>query len=262
MNLVVNARDAMPDGGKLLIETRNAELDESFAEESPGAHPGPCILLSVSDTGCGMSEEVKKHIFEPFFTTKEKGKGTGLGLSTVYGIVKQSEGYIRVRSEPGKGATFEIYLPCVEGVGNASGLARAARGASAGTETILLVEDEEDVRELVCKILKKNGYTVLTAREGVEALALCEKHPGPIHLVLTDVVMPKMGGPEAVAQAQTLRPDMKVLYMSGYTDHAALRRNVLKEDTPFLQKPFTSESLAGKVREVLDLERKKKPSRR
>jgi PAS domain S-box-containing protein len=256
MNLVVNARDAMPDGGTLILETQNVDLDEAFCRQHPGARPGAYVMLAVSDTGRGMSQEVKQRIFEPFFTTKEKGKGTGLGLSTVYGIVKQSEGYISAYSEEGKGTTFKVYLPRLDASAEDAALAAAPAGPPCGTETVLLVEDDEVVRELVGNMLQNLGYTVLTAANGEEAVAVCKTHEGVIHLALTDVVMPVMGGPDATERMLAIRPGIKLLFMSGYTDHAALRRGVLKEGTPFLQKPFTSDSLARKIREVLDSEGK------
>jgi hypothetical protein len=252
MNLVVNARDAMPDGGTLIIETQNAELDDEFCRRHAGARPGRYVMLAVGDSGRGMSAEVKRHIFEPFFTTKEKGKGTGLGLSTVYGIVKQSEGYISVYSEEGKGTTFKVYLPRLEEEGDTPEPDGATSGPPRGTETVLVVEDEAVVRDLVRNMLESLGYTVLAAANGEEAVGVCRTHEGPIHLALTDVVMPVMGGPDATRQMLAMRPDMRLLFMSGYTDHAALRRGILSQGTPFLQKPFTSEGLARKVREVLD----------
>ena len=251
MNIVVNARDAMPGGGKLTIETANVDLDEEYARLHVGAQPGPHVLLSITDTGCGMAPDVKKRVFEPFFTTKEMGKGTGLGLSTVYGIVKQSGGNIWVYSEPGQGTTFKIYLPRVsEAVDERKG--RASTGLPRGSETILVVEDEEPVRQLAVRMLKKLGYKVLSAPDGPKAVALCEGYREPIDLILTDVVMPEMGGREAVERLQGIHPEAKALYMSGYTDNVIVHHGVLDRGTKFIHKPFTLEGLAGKVREVLD----------
>jgi len=254
VNLVVNARDAMPDGGRITIGTIDVDLSPSYSNAHPGVRPGPHVLLSVTDTGLGMSDETQAHLFEPFFTTKERGKGTGLGLATVYGIVQQSGGHIRVNSAAGSGATFLIYLPRVETRGDdVPGADRPfLPHPSPGTETVLLVEDEEVVRRLAREILINNGYQVLDAGNGREALLISEAHRGEIHLLLTDVVMPRLGGRELVERIRPLRPDMRILYMSGYTDDAILRHGVLEEEVPFLQKPFTSEALARKVREVLD----------
>ena len=254
VNLVVNARDAMPDGGRITIGTVDVDLSTSYSNAHPGVRPGPHVLLSVADTGLGMSDETQAHLFEPFFTTKEKGKGTGLGLATVYGIVQQSGGHIRVNSVAGSGATFLIYLPRVEPRGDdVPGTDRSfLPHPSPGTETVLLAEDEEVVRRLAREILIDNGYQVLDAGNGREALLISEAHRGEIHLLLTDVVMPRLSGRELVERIRPLRPDMRVLYMSGYTDDAILRHGVLEEEVPFLQKPFTAEILARKVREVLD----------
>jgi CheY-like chemotaxis protein len=216
-------------------------------------------MLAVSDSGVGIPREIQRHIFEPFFTTKEPGKGTGLGLATVYGIVKQSGGYIECDSEPGRGTTFRIYLPRVDGP--APGGERAGRpvDAACGTETILLVEDEEGVRELARDILRATGYTVIEARNGAEALLLSERHQGPLDLLLTDVVMPRMSGRELAERLTPLRPDLSVLYMSGYTDDAVIRHGVLGAGTAFLQKPFTPAILVDRVRETLDLSRSTAP---
>jgi signal transduction histidine kinase/ActR/RegA family two-component response regulator len=253
MNLTVNARDAMPQGGRLILETANVELDDEYVRRHVGARPGPHVMLAVSDTGTGIPREIQAQIFEPFFTTKEQGKGTGLGLATVYGIVKQSGGYIEVDSEPGQGTTFRIYLPRLEA--EAVTVDRNARPAAAagGTETILLVEDEEGVRELARDILRASGYTVLEARNGPEALLLCERHQGPLDMLLTDVVMPRMSGRELAERLAPLRPELSVLYMSGYTDDAVIRHGVLAAGTAFLQKPFTPAALVLRVRETLDL---------
>jgi signal transduction histidine kinase/ActR/RegA family two-component response regulator len=253
MNLAVNARDAMPQGGRLIVETANIDLDDEYVRRHVGARPGPHVMLAVSDTGTGIPHEIQSQIFEPFFTTKEQGKGTGLGLATVYGIVKQSGGYIEVDSEPGQGTTFRVYLPRLDA--EPAPVDRSARPAAAagGTETILLVEDEEGVRELARDILRASGYTVLEARNGPEALLLCERHQGPLDMLLTDVVMPRMSGRELAERLAPLRPDLSVLYMSGYTDDAVIRHGVLGAGTAFLQKPFTPAALVLRVRETLDL---------
>jgi two-component system cell cycle sensor histidine kinase/response regulator CckA len=250
MNLIVNAREAMPQGGSLTIETRNVELDEAYAREHAEVRAGPYALLAVSDTGEGMDEETVARIFEPFFTTKEMG--TGLGLSTVYGIVKQSGGHLSVYSAPGVGTTFKVHLPLVE-YERTDSSAGAAVPDTGGSETILLVEDDESVRELARRSLRKSGYTVLDARDGVEALRICQEWEGVPHLLVTDVVMPGgMSGRQLAERVVSLYPEMKVLYMSGYTSDAILRHGVLDSSIPFLEKPFTPVSLAHKVREVLD----------
>ena len=254
VNLVVNARDAMPDGGGITIATADAELSPAYAAAHPEVHPGPHVLLSVADTGQGMSDETQAHLFEPFFTTKERGKGTGLGLATVYGIVQQSGGHIRVNSAADRGTTFLIYLPRVDApeIGSQGADQPLLPHPSPGTETVLLAEDEEVLRRLAREILSGNGYKVLEAGNGREALLLSEAHRGEIHLLLTDVVMPKMSGRELGERIRLQRPDLRILYMSGYTDDAILRDGVLEDGIPFLQKPFTPEGLARKVREVLD----------
>jgi signal transduction histidine kinase/ActR/RegA family two-component response regulator len=253
MNLAVNARDAMPQGGRLILETANVELDDEFVRRHVGARPGPHVMLAVSDTGTGIPREIQAHIFEPFFTTKEQGKGTGLGLATVYGIVKQSGGYVEVNSESDQGTTFRIYLPRLDAAATTVDRSTRSTAAAGGTETILLVEDEEGVRELARDILRASGYTVLEARNGNEALLLCERHQGRLDLLLTDVVMPRMSGRELAERLGPLRPDLSVLYMSGYTDDAVIRHGVLGAGTAFLQKPFTPAALVQRVRETLDL---------
>lgn len=250
INLAVNARDAMPRGGRLTIETANVHLDEVYANGHMGVNPGDHIRITISDTGIGMTPEVKHRIFEPFFTTKEKGKGTGLGLSTVYGIVKQSGGYIYVYSEPGMGATFKIYLPRVE-----EALEKeyaAPKDMPRGEETILVVEDERDVRSLIVQILGKQGYKVIEAENGVEAFEAGATQERRINLLLTDVVMPGMSGRELAEKLSRWQPEMKVLYMSGYTDDAMIRYGVLEAGMNFMQKPFSMEALTQKVRQILD----------
>ncbi len=257
VNLVLNARDAMPQGGKLTIETANVELDPGYVETHEGARAGAYALLAVSDTGSGMDAETTAHLFEPFFTTKEVGKGTGLGLATVYGIVKQSEGYITAYSEPGHGTTFKIYLPRAAAPGAASPTPPAppapqGKATARGSETILVVEDEEAVRSLSRRALEASGYTVLAAADGPDAVRLLERYRGPIHLVLTDVIMPGMNGRELAQRLVQRRPGLRVLYMSGYPGDAIVHRGALEPGTAFLQKPFMPEDLARKVREVLD----------
>jgi CheY-like chemotaxis protein len=251
MNLVVNAREAMKEGGKLTIETANVELDETYALTHGVVKPGKYMVLAVSDTGVGMTLEVRGHVFEPFFTTKEKGKGTGLGLSTVYGIVKQSEGYIWVYSELGKGSTFKIYLPRVDEPLDELE-EKVMEEFPRGNETILVVEDEEEVRGLTVRVLREQGYKVLEAAQGLDAFVVCDGHEGPIHLLLTDVVMPKMSGRELAEHIAEIRPGIKVLYMSGYTDSTIAYHGILEKDLNYIQKPFSVEKLARKVREVLD----------
>ncbi len=251
MNLVVNARDAMPTGGTLTLETRNVALDEAYAREHLGVVPGPHVLLAVSDTGTGIDSATLTRIFEPFFTTKAVGKGTGLGLSTVFGIVQRSGGSVRVQSQPGVGTTFKVYLPRVEAPIDA---ARASKRPTTlrGCEMILLVEDDDQVRAVVRGILRKSGYSVLEARNGAEALELSEKHSGTIQLLVSDVVMPQMSGPELAKRLAQTRPNIKVLCMSGYTDDSIVRHGVLEAQIAYLQKPISREALTTKVREVLD----------
>jgi len=257
MNLAVNARDAMPSGGKLTIETNNVVHDEEYAKRHVSVQAGYYVMLAISDTGCGMDKETQSHLFEPFFTTKETGKGSGLGLSTVYGIIKQSGGNIWAYSEPGLGTTFKIYMPRVDRAAKVYRPSQKTKeaGAPGGTETILLVEDEESVRSMVSKILTNKGYTVLEARQGNEAMDICERYEGSIHLMVTDVIMPQMSGRELAGRLSALRPEMRVLYMSGYPDNTIVHHGVLEPGTAFLQKPFTINALELKVREVLDAAR-------
>ena len=252
MNLAVNARDAMPKGGSLIFELQNVDLDDAYTRAHDDVEPGPYVLLAISDTGTGMDAETQKRIFEPFFTTKEAGKGTGLGLSTVDGIVHQSGGSIDVYSEPGRGTTFKVYLPRFAGDAAAQRAASGLRRAlPTGSETVLVVEDEAAIRQLTNLILQKAGYTVLLAESPVEAERIAGSHPGPIHLMLTDVVMPGMRGPELAERLLRQRPDLRVLYMSGYTDNAIAHHGFLDAGTEFLQKPFTPLGLMQKIREVL-----------
>jgi PAS domain S-box-containing protein len=253
MNLAVNARDAMPTGGKLTLETGNMDLDESYATDHYPARAGPFVMLAVSDTGIGMSEETQAHMFEPFFTTKEKGKGTGLGLATVYGIIKQSGGFVWVYSELGHGTTFKLYLPRVQELAErASEPAQAPARPARGTETVLVVEDEAPVRSIARQVLERHGYTVLEAPSAEAALDLVTRYSGTIHLLLTDVVMPGLNGRELATKLASLRPDARVIFMSGYTDDAVTRHGVLEPGSAYVQKPFTPDAIARRVREVLD----------
>jgi signal transduction histidine kinase len=252
MNLAVNARDAMPDGGKLEIATSNVELDETSAGGQFEVEPGPHVALSITDSGCGMDEQVLSHLFEPFFTTKATGRGTGLGLSTVYGIVKQSSAYIWVDSVPERGTTFRICFPVVREAADPSASASTAVTSLRGSETILLVEDDERVRNLAGRILAQYGYQVLSTGDAAETMTICAEHKADIHLLVTDVVMPRVSGGELARRVQRARPDIRVLYISGHTDSIIAHQGALRPGIHFLQKPFTPENLARKVREVLE----------
>ncbi|MFL5328551.1 MAG: ATP-binding protein [Gemmataceae bacterium] len=261
INLAVNSRDAMPNGGTLTIETKNIDLEvsEILRQESqvlgtPTTETTSFVLLTISDTGCGMDEETKAHLFEPFFTTKEVGQGTGLGLATVYGIVKQSGGAVSVYSEVGQGTIFKIYLPRVEDMAAPSSNIAPRPAVTAGAETILLVEDEGKVRELTRTVLKTNGYRVLEARNGLDAIEVAEKFGGTIHLLLTDLVMPKLGGRHLAERLRPTRPNMAVLFMSGYTDDHVIRHGIIDSDMAFLQKPFSPQMLLRKIRDVMNFE--------
>jgi len=250
MNLAVNARDAMPQGGQFTVETANVELDEGYVREHYPVVPGRYVMLAVSDTGIGINEETQRHIFEPFFTTKEPGKGTGLGLATVYGIVKQSGGYIWVYSEVGQGTTFKIYFPRVEEPAEKTEKHEEKIKSLRGSETVLVVEDDGALREVTCEFLRQAGYTVLAAKDGTEALTVAEQYQGPIHVLVTDVVMPRMGGSELVERLKATRPGIAVLYASGYASQAFSQR-ILEEGLFFLPKPFTREGMCRKLQEVL-----------
>ena len=252
VNLVVNAVDAMPHGGRLIIETANTELTAAYAIKHVGMEPGAFVMLAVSDNGQGMDADTRARIFEPFFTTKEQGKGTGLGLSTVHGVINQSGGHILVYSEPGRGTTFKIYLPRVDAPKRAARRPLAPVDVRRGAETLLVVEDEEDVRGLARDVLVEGGYTVLVAATAEDAVRICEEHESPISLLLSDVVMPKVSGPQLAQRLVDLRPELHVLYMSGYTDEAIVHHGVLEPGTAFIEKPFTPEDLCGMVRDVLD----------
>ena len=252
INLVLNARDAMPEGGKLTIETSNLDLDDDYHSRVSHVPAGKYVLLAMTDTGCGMNEETQSHIFEPFYTTKQLGKGTGLGLATVYGIVKQSGGYIWVYSEEGRGSTFKVYLPRVVSALTDARVGRRGAEISKGTETILVVEDAEPLRTLTKEFLAASGYTVLEAANGDEALRVARSYPGGIDLLLTDVVMPRMGGKSLVEQMMQLRPGTRVLYMSGYPNDGIVQAGILASGVTLLEKPFTREILSKRVRQVLD----------
>jgi CheY-like chemotaxis protein len=251
MNLAVNARDAMPSGGRLTIETANVVLDDSYPRVHPGTAPGRYVMLAISDTGIGMDQETRSHLFEPFFTTKGPGEGTGLGLATVHGIVKQSGGNIWVYSEPGRGSAFKLYLPRVdeqpEGLGQAP-----VPWPAGGHETVLLAEDDASVRVVMAQALEEKGYQVLSASDGPMALEVAHGHRARVHLLVTDLVMPGMTGRELATALLGERPDLRVIYMSGYADDAVVRHGVLEEGVNYLQKPFGPIDLARKVREVLD----------
>jgi two-component system cell cycle sensor histidine kinase/response regulator CckA len=252
MNLAVNSRDAMPGGGTLTVRTANVETTQVDSARHGSMPPASYVLLSVSDTGIGMDEQTKTHIFEPFFTTKEVGKGTGLGLATVYGIVKQSGGFIWVESALGKGTTFEIYLPLASGPASKAEAEAKQAALRRGSETILVVEDEAGVRELAGQFLKAQGYTVLEAKDGIEALEIAARHEGTIHVTFTDMIMPRMSGTELVKRLQAIRPDMKAAYMTGYTEYATSgNESSSNQQSSILQKPFSSTSLADMIRAVL-----------
>jgi PAS domain S-box-containing protein len=252
VNLVLNARDAMPEGGKLTVETADIDLDEAYARERVDLQPGRYVMVAVSDTGCGMGPEVLSKIFEPFFTTKPVGVGTGLGLSTAHGIVKQSGGHIEVYSELGQGTTFKVYLPRVEAPSDAEPHATCSAGASRGRETVLLVEDEEAIRRVLSATLRERGYTVLEVSDGSQAIAICERRGQPIDLLITDVVMPLMSGPELVRRVRATHPTLPTLFVSGYTERALLHQGLREAHAVFLQKPFTPDLLARRVRDILD----------
>jgi two-component system cell cycle sensor histidine kinase/response regulator CckA len=252
MNLAINARDAMPGGGDLTIETSTVQLSQDYAASYPDVQPGRYVLLAISDSGEGMTEDVRAHVFEPFFTTKSPGRGTGLGLATVYGIMKQTGGHVAVYSEVGRGTTMKVYLPVADSVVEVGAAAVVEAPSPTGSETVLLVEDEDGVRKLARDVLVRYGYHVLLARDGAQAVALCHGHRGDIHLMVTDVVMPGMGGVESAELITQLRPGIKVLFMSGYADRAVTEHRVLDPGARYLQKPFTPAVLARKVREALD----------
>jgi len=251
VNLSVNARDAMPEGGKLLIETQNAFLDKTYTLHHPYVIPGPHVMLTVTDTGHGMTTEVKRHIFEPFFTTKPKGRGAGLGLATIYGIVKQAKGSVEVYSEENVGTIFKIYLPRVDEAPEKIAKDVTRQELPTGTETILLVEDEPIVRDLAIKLLKRLGYHVLHAENGGEALLLAEKYTETIHLLLTDVIMPGMNGRQLSERVKLIHPEMKVLFTSGYTENVIVHHGMVEQGIQFIGKPYSPIALAKKIREIL-----------
>jgi two-component system, cell cycle sensor histidine kinase and response regulator CckA len=253
LNLAINARDAMPSGGRLTIETNNASLDDQYANQHTDVRPGPYVMLAVSDTGIGMDKETQSRIFEPFFTTKEQGKGTGLGLATVYGIVKQSEGHIWVYSEPGRGTTFKVYLPRVEAPAEIRPRSLDRSDTAIGSETVLVVEDDDAVRRLVRQVMSSAGYTVMECKDADQALSMSSSYSGTIHLMITDVIMPGASGRELAQKITALRTGIRVLFMSGYTDNAIVHHGVLDEDVAFIEKPFTPAKLLRKAREVLDV---------
>ncbi len=251
MNLTVNARDAMPNGGKLTIETENVFLDQNYIQTHYEMQSGPYVMMAISDTGCGMDQKTLSHIYEPFFTTKEPGKGTGLGLATVYGIIKQSQGHIWVYSELDKGTTFKIYFPRIIENKDQEEKEKIPQESLYGSETILVVEDETMVRNTICRSLREFGYTIIESGNGNEAHAICEQNKDRIQLMLTDVIMPEMNGRELANRIQSAYPKIKVIFMSGYTENAIVHQGILEEGITFLQKPFTPENLLIKIRAVL-----------